>query len=66
MEDATHFWWEEKRQEEIKRHGNIILSWSDFIAAIKRKIYPLAHMKKSIMNWQNFMQLKGQNVQEYT
>ena len=66
MEGATLVWWEAKIKEEIKKHGNIILSWSDFITAIKQYFYPLAHMQKSIMNWQNFRQLKGQNVQDYT
>ena len=59
MEDATLVWWEAKTQEEIKKHGKIILSWSYFIAAIKHNFYPLAHMKKAIMNWHNFRLLKG-------
>ena len=42
------------------------MSWSSFIAAIKRKFYPLAYMQKSIMDWQHFRQLKGQSVQDYT
>ena len=40
MEDAALVWWEAKTQEEIKKHGKIILSWSDFIASIKRQFYP--------------------------
>jgi len=66
MEGATLVWWEAKTKEEIKKHGKIILSWTDFITAIKQKFYPLVHMQKAIMNWKNFRQLKGQNVQEYT
>ena len=66
MEGATLVWWEAKTKEEIKKHGNIILSWLDFITSIIRQLYPLAHMHKSIINWKNFRQLKGQNVQEYT
>ena len=54
MEGATLVWWEAKTKEEIKKHGKIILSWSDFITAIKQQFYPLAHMQKSITNWQNF------------
>ena len=50
LEDAVLVWWESKTQEEIKKHGKIILSWSDFIAAIKKLFYPLAHIKKPIMN----------------
>ena len=36
MEDVALVWWEAKTQEEIKKHGKIILSWSDFIATIKQ------------------------------
>ena len=35
MEGATLVWWEAKTKEEIKKHGKIILSWTDFISAIK-------------------------------
>ena len=66
MEGATLIWWESRTQDEIKKHGKISITWSDFIVAIKIKLYPLAHMQKSIKNWQNFRWLKGQNVQEYT
>jgi len=66
MDGATLVWWELETQEEIKKHGKVSISWNDFIVAIKRKFYPLAYMHKSIMNWQNFRQLKGQNVQDYT
>ena len=46
MEDATLVWWEAKTKEEIKKHGKIILSWSNFITFIKQNFYPLAHMRK--------------------
>ena len=36
MEGATLVWWEAKTKEEIKKHGKIILSWIDFITAIKQ------------------------------
>ena len=35
MEGATLVWWEAETKEEIKNHGNIILSWTDLITAIK-------------------------------
>jgi len=66
MEGATLVWWESKTQEEIKKHGKISISYNDFIAAVKKQFYPLAYMQKSIMNWHNFRQLKGRNVQYYT
>ena len=50
MEDAKLVWWEAKTKEEIKKHGNMILSWLDFIAAIKQNFYPLTRMQKAIMN----------------
>ena len=59
MEGAALVWWEAKTKEEIRKHGNITLSWADFITEIKQQCYPLAHLKKTIMNWKNFRQLKG-------
>ena len=58
MEGSTLVWWEARTQEEIKNHRKVSMSWSDFIATIKRKFYPLTYMKKSIMDWHNFRQLK--------
>ena len=66
MDGATLIWWEAKTKEEIRKHGKITLSWADFITTIKQQFYPLAHLQKDIMNWKNFRQLKGQNVQDYT
>ena len=66
MEGATLVWWESKTQEDIKNHDKISISWYDFIVVIKRQFYPLDYVQKSIMNWQNFRQLKGQNVQDYS
>ena len=37
MEGATLVWWEAKTKEEIKNHGKIILSWTDFFTAIKQQ-----------------------------
>ena len=36
MEGTILVWWEAKTKEEIKKHGKIILSWSDFITTIKQ------------------------------
>ena len=66
MEGEALVWWESKTQEEIKKYGKISISWNDFIVAIKRQFNPLYYMHKFIMNWQNFIQLKGQNMQDYT
>ena len=62
MEGAALVWWEAKTKDEIKKHGKITLTWAEFISAIKKKFYPLAHSQKAIMDWKNFRQLKGQNV----
>jgi hypothetical protein len=43
-----------------------VSSWIDFIVAIKRQFYPLAYMKKAIMDWQNFRQAKGKSLQIFT
>lgn len=51
---------------DIKKKGKISISWYDFTAAIERQFYPLDYMQKLIKIWQNFRQLKGQNVQGYT
>jgi hypothetical protein len=66
LDSATLIWWESKTQEDMKKHGKILTSWNDFIVAIKRQFYPLAYMQKSTMDWQNFRQAKGQNVQSFT
>ena len=63
---AALVWWEAKTKEEIKKFGKVTLTWPEFLLAIKKQFYPLAHMQKAIMNWQNFRQLKGQSVQDYT
>ena len=54
MEGFSLVWWEARSQEEIKKYGKISMSWSSFIVAIKRKFYPLAYMKKAIMDWKIF------------
>ena len=51
MEGSTLVWWEARTQDKIKNHGKISMPWSNFIAAIKRKFYPLSYMQKSIMDW---------------
>jgi hypothetical protein len=66
LDSATLIWWESKTQEEMKKHGKIFLSWNDFIIAIKKQFYPLAYKQKATMEWQNFRQAKGQNVQSFT
>ena len=50
----------------MKKHGKILISWNDFIVAIKKQFYPLAYKKKATMEWQNFRKDKGQSVQRFT
>ena len=62
MEGFLLVCWEARTQEEIKNYNKISMSWSSFIAAIKRKFNPLAYMQKAIMDWKNFR--KGKSVQD--
>jgi hypothetical protein len=66
LDGSTLIWWESKTQEEMKKNGKILISWNDFIIAIKKQFYPLAYKQKETMEWQNFRQEKGQNVQSFT
>jgi hypothetical protein len=66
LDSATLIWWEAKTQDDMKKHGKVLSSWNNFIVALKRKFYPLAYMQKAIMDWQNFRQAKGQDVQRFT
>ena len=59
-------WWEGRTQADLKKHGKILFVWSEFVFAIKKKIYPLAYMQQAMMSWQTLRQLKGQSVQSYT
>ena len=54
MEGSALVWWEARTQEEIKNYGNISMSWSSFIASIKRKFYPLAYMQKENYGLEKF------------
>jgi hypothetical protein len=66
LDSTTLIWWEDKIQEEMKKHGKILTSWNYFIVAIKKQFYPLAYMQKATMDWKFFRQAKGQNVQSFT
>jgi hypothetical protein len=59
LDSAALIWWESKTQEDMKKHGKILISWNDFIVAIKKQFYPLAYKQKATMEWQNFRQAKG-------
>jgi len=50
----------------MKKHGKVLFSWNNFVVAIRRQFYPLAYMQKTIMDWKNFRQAKGKNVQSHT
>jgi hypothetical protein len=66
LDSAALIWWESKTQEDMKKHGKILISWNNFIIAIKKQFYPLAYKQKETMEWQNFRQAKGQSVQSFT
>jgi hypothetical protein len=66
LDSATLIWWESKTQEDMKKHGKILIFCNNFIVAIKKQFYPLAYKQKATMEWQNFRQAKGQSVQRFT
>jgi hypothetical protein len=63
---TTLIWWESKTQADLKQKGKIILSWYEFIYALRKQFYPLAYIQKEMMDWKTLKKNKGQNVQEYT
>jgi hypothetical protein len=34
LDSAALIWWEAKTQEDMNKHGKILISWNDFIVAI--------------------------------
>ena len=66
LESVALIWWEAKNQEDMKKHGNVLSSWNDFVVALRKKNYPLAYMQKDIIDWKDFRQGNGQSVQSYT
>ena len=66
LESVALIWWEAKSQEYMKKHGKVLCSWNYYFFALRRQFYPLAYMQKTIMDWKNFRQLKGQSVKIYT
>jgi hypothetical protein len=63
---TTLIWWESTTQCNLIQHGKVISSWDEFIAALRKQLYPLAYMQMTIIYWQHLRQGKGQNVQVYT
>jgi hypothetical protein len=51
LDGSALIWWESKTQEEMKKHGKILLSWNDLIIAIKKQFYPLEYKQKETMEW---------------
>jgi hypothetical protein len=59
LDSASLILWEAKTQEDMKKQGQVLSSWNDFIVALKRQFYPLAYMEKDIMDWKILDKLKG-------
>jgi hypothetical protein len=49
LDGSALVWWESKTQEEMKKNGKNLISWNDFIIAIKKQFYPLAYKQKATM-----------------
>ncbi len=47
-------WWEGKTQADMKKHGKILSTWSEFVSAIKKQFYPLAYMQQAMMSGKLF------------
>jgi len=41
MGGTTLIWWEIKTQIDVKRKGKVISSWSKFLKALRKQLYPL-------------------------
>ena len=59
-------WWESKTQIYLKGKGKVITSWTKFIKALRKKLYPLGHTQQAVMDWKCLRQGKGKIVQEFT
>jgi hypothetical protein len=66
LEGTTLVWWERKLQKGSKHNGKLLSSWSEFTSALKKQFYPLGYVQKSMMEWKNLRQGKGQSVQSFT
>ena len=51
LRGTTLVWWEGRTQADMKKHGNILFVWSEFVSEIKKKLYPLAYMQQAMMSW---------------
>ena len=46
LEISTLVWWEEKAQENMKKHGKVLTSWNDFFRCLKEKLLPISIHEK--------------------
>jgi hypothetical protein len=64
LEGTALVWWERKNQDKSKC-GNLLSSWSEFKSMIRKQFYPLGYLHKSMMEWKNLRQSKGQTLQSF-
>jgi hypothetical protein len=65
LEGTTLVWWERKLQKGCKHNGKLLSSCYEFTSALKKQFYPLDYVQKSMMEWKNLRQGKGQSVQSF-
>jgi hypothetical protein len=49
LSGTTLIWWEIKMQVDLVQKGKVISSWDKFTKAIRKQLYPLDYMKKTMV-----------------
>jgi hypothetical protein len=66
LSGTTLIWWGSKTQVDLVQNGKVISSWDKFTKATRKQFYPLSYTQTTIIEWQQLMRGKGQNIQAYT
>jgi hypothetical protein len=65
LEGTALVWWERKLRD-ISKCGNLLSLWLEFKSVIRKQFDPLGYLHKTMMEWKNLRQSKGQTVQSFT
>jgi hypothetical protein len=58
LDSAALILWESKTREDMKKHGKILISWNDFIVAIKKNFIHWHISKRLLWNGKILDKLK--------